>query len=254
MLPALFISHGAPDLPLHESPTRTFLQSLGQTLGKPSAILVISPHWMTAVPTLSTDEQMHAIYDFGGFPAELYRMTYNPPGAPGLFDSVSQQLATLRLKTAVHPSRGLDHGAWTPLILMYPDSEIPVTQLSLQPHLNPRQQWELGKALAPLRQQNVLILTSGSATHNLWRMGDKSGNEPPVWVSAFDHWIANAVEQQATTQLLNYRTLAPYAEENHPSEEHIMPLFIAMGAGTRGKQIHAGYTYGVLSMAAYAFE
>lgn len=254
MLPALFISHGAPDLPLRQSPAREFLQTLGQTLERPSSILVISPHWMTAVPTLSTAARMQAIHDFGGFSAELYQLTYEAPGAPELFDIVKQQLAEIELRTAVHPRRGLDHGAWTPLRLMYPEGDIPVTQLSLQPHLTPRQQWELGQALAPLRQSGVLILASGSATHNLWNMGRQMDDLPPNWVLDFDHWLAKAIDSQATEQLFNYRSVAPYAVDNHPSEEHIMPLFIAMGAGHQGRQIHSSYTYGVLSMAAYAFE
>lgn len=145
-MPSLFVSHGAPDLPLYECPAREFLSQLGQQLPKPAAVLVISPHWMTSVPTLSTAPQMRAIHDFGGFPPELHQLRYDAPGlSSDLQEAIATQLKAAQLPMATDPSRGLDHGAWVPLLLMYPDAQIPVAQLSLPAHWQPEQLIGLGK-------------------------------------------------------------------------------------------------------------
>ena len=256
--PALFISHGAPDLILHSSPARYFLQQLGTQLGKPQAILAISAHWLTRVLTVSTALQATSVHDFGGFPQELYRMNYAPPGAPRLAEQTAKLLAQAGFETDVHPNRGLDHGAWEPLILMYPEANIPVTQLSIQPHFGTSYHLQLGRVLAALRQEGILILASGTTTHSLRTFGQYAFDAaPPNWVQQFDRWLAEAIAQNDTDTLLNYRRQAPYATQNHPSEEHLLPLFVALGAGgeeTTGTQLHASFTYGVFSMAAYAFR
>ena len=255
-LPSLFVSHGAPDLPLHDSPARQFLSQLGQQIPEPTGILVISPHWMTSVPTLATAPQMQAVHDFGGFSKALYRLQYNAPGlTEALQQSIKAQLESAQLPIAVDPKRGLDHGAWVPLLLMYPAADIPVAQLSLPAHWTPKQLMKLGSALSELREKGLLILASGSATHNLWAFGGRAINSPaPDWVRGFENWLIQAVEKGDLEQLLLY-SQAPYARENHPTPEHFLPLFVALGAGDAhsGKLLHRSYTYGIFSMAAFSF-
>ncbi|NJN85860.1 MAG: dioxygenase [Leptolyngbyaceae cyanobacterium SL_7_1] len=255
-LPTLFLSHGAPDLPLRQGATTKFLRSLHQHLPKPTAILVISAHWHATVPTVSTAPHPRTIYDFSGFPDSLYQLRYPAPGAPQLADRIVHLLAQVGISCETHASRGFDHGAWTPLLLAYPAADIPVTQLSIQYHQNPHYHWKLGQALAPLRHEGVLIIGSGGITHNLYAFDTQYDAPPPDWVQQFDQWLAEAIEQKHWDALMQYRQLAPYAQENHPTEEHLLPLFVALGAGgtnPEGIPLHRGYTYGVLSMAAYAF-
>lgn len=254
-IPAVFVSHGAPDLPIREGATQTFLRQFHRQIPQPTAILVVSAHWNTAVPTVSVVSQPKTIYDFSGFPEALYRLIYPAPGAPQLGDRVVQLLREAGLKAEAHPSRGLDHGAWTPLMLMYPEAQIPVTQLSIQYNATPAHHFNLGRALRPLREEGVLILASGAATHNLWAIAEPDADVPPDWVVEFDHWLSEAATHHRVDDLLHYRQLAPFAADNHPSDEHLLPFFVALGAGGSAvTQLHQGYTYGVLSMAAFAFE
>jgi 4,5-DOPA dioxygenase extradiol len=256
--PSIFVSHGAPDLPLRSNSLTDFLRQLGAQLGKPEAILAISAHWLTPVPMVSAAAQPDTIHDFWGFPPELYEISYPAPGAPELTEQVIKQLNTAGLSGEIQHDRGLDHGAWEPLLLMYPDADIPVTQLSLQPSLGTAHHFLLGRALAPLRQEGVLILASGSTTHNLRQFGAYAFDaSPPDWVKQFDRWLAETIADQNIDALLDYRRQAPYAVQNHPTEEHFLPLLVALGAAgeePKGRQIHTSFTYGVFSMAAYAFE
>jgi 4,5-DOPA dioxygenase extradiol len=256
-LPTLFLSHGAPDLPLREGAASQFLRSLSQQFPKPQAILVISPHWLTEHPQVSAAPQPRTIYDFSGFPADLYRLRYPAPGAPELADRVVDLLTKAGITAETHSTRGFDHGTWTPLILAYPDADIPVTQLSVQYDRDPQYHWQLGQALAPLRQEEVLIIGSGSATHNLAAFTAQYDAPPPQWVQEFDDWLATTIAKADWEALLRYRQLAPYAIENHPTEEHLLPLFVSLGAAgtnTQGISLHRSYTYGAFSMAAYAFS
>ncbi|MBW4660730.1 MAG: dioxygenase [Drouetiella hepatica Uher 2000/2452] len=255
--PTLFISHGAPDLSTHEGEAHSFLKQLGQQFPKPKAILVVSAHWNTSHPTVSRALQPQTIHDFSGFPASLYQLTYPAPGAPDLADRVATLLNQHSLSGTVHSNRGLDHGAWAPLLLTYPEADIPVTQLSIQYDADPTHHLRVGKALEPLRREGVLILASGGATHNLQAFGASSDANPPTWVKRFDEWLAATIAQHDLASLLSYRQLAPYAKENHPTDEHLLPLFVALGAagGTaKGTRLHNSYTYSVFSMAAYAFD
>ncbi|MBD2104406.1 class III extradiol ring-cleavage dioxygenase [Leptolyngbya sp. FACHB-261] len=255
--PSLFVSHGAPNLVFEDAPAHHFLKQLGTQVGRPSAILVISAHWATACPTVSAASQPETIHDFSAFTPELYQLRYPAAGAPDLAERVVNLLVTSGIEAELDPSRGLDHGAWNPLLLMYPDAEIPVTQLSLQPRLGPAHHLAIGQALAPLRHEGVLMLASGSLTHNLWELeANRSNAQAPVWASEFVDWITAAATDHKLEQLLNYRQLAPHAERNHPTEEHLLPLFVAIGAGNLGvktRLLHSSFTYGSLSMAAYAF-
>ncbi|MBO9539044.1 dioxygenase [bacterium] len=256
-LPALFVSHGAPTLAIEPMPARAFLSGLGERLGKPKAILAVSAHWETIVPTLSLAVKPQTIYDFGRYPEELFRMTYPAPGAPALAERIAEAIGAAGLPSALHPSRGLDHGAWIPLKLMYPEADIPVVQLSIQPRRSPLDHWRLGEALRPLRDEGILVIGSGSASHNLGELRQhRHDPTPPEWVSTFDRWLAEAVRQGQKDELLDYLQKAPHALRNHPTPDHILPLFVAAGAGapqSAGEVIHESYGWGIISMAAYSF-
>ncbi len=254
--PTIFISHGGPDLPLSESPARDFLSHLGETLGTPQGILVISAHWCTPEPMVSLATQPQTIYDFSGFPPELYKLQYPAPGAVELGDRAVALLNQAGIPSHTHPSRGLDHGAWNPLLLMYPEANIPVTQLSVQPRQDAAYHLALGKALSPLKEEGFLILASGAATHNMQDFGKYDFHAaPPRYVQEFQDWLSQALLTGAGEDLLNYEKTAPYGRKNHPTSEHFLPLFVALGAGdiTSATQLHSSYTYGVFSMAAYSF-
>lgn len=255
--PTIFISHGGPDLPLSDSPARNFLSHLGETLGTPKGILVISAHWCTSEPTVSLATQPQTIYDFSGFPPELYKLQYPAPGAVELGDRTVALLNQAGIPSHTHPSRGLDHGAWNPLLLMYPEANIPVTQLSVQPRRDAAYHLALGKALSPLMAAGYLILASGAATHNMQDFGKYSFHAaPPSYVQEFQDWLSNSLLTGAVEDLLHYEKTAPHGTKNHPTSEHFLPLFVALGAGntTSATQLHSSYTYGVFSMAAYSFQ
>ncbi|MCL1495104.1 MAG: dioxygenase [Pseudanabaena sp. Salubria-1] len=253
-LPTIFLSHGAPDLAIRDGAVSDFLRSLHQQFPKPKAILVISAHWNSDPPMVSAATNPRTIYDFSGFPSQLYELSYLALGSPELSDRVVELLTQAGMTCETHPTRGLDHGAWTPLLLAYPAADIPVTQLSIQSYRDPLHHWQIGKALEPLRHEGVLIIGSGSATHNMYAFNESYNAETPDWVRVFDQWLAQNIAEGNQEALLQYRQRAPYAKENHPTDEHLMPLFVAMGAGgVKGKQLHSSYTYGVFSMAAYAF-
>jgi len=185
-------------------------------------------------------------------------MVYPAPGAPELASRVSAVLAQKGIATQLHPTRGLDHGAWVPLMLMYPEAYIPVTQLTVLPERGTKFHFALGEALRPLRDEGTLILASGGATHNLYEFGRHPREAPPPeWVTAFQEWLASTIESGNTSDLLDYRTIGPHATRNHPSEEHFLPLFVAAGAstpGNAGKRIHRSHSYGILAMDAYRFD
>ncbi len=258
MFPALFLSHGSPTLPLTDAPAATFLRGLGQTIGRPKAILVASAHWETAVPTLGTTPRNTTIHDFHGFPRALYEMRYEPPGAPEVAERAGDLLAAAGLGSATDAKRGLDHGAWVPLLLMYPQADIPVLQISIQPHLGPAHHLQVGRALAPLREQDVLIIGSGSFTHDLSRFRGSAMDAPATPdVVAFSDWFDKAITERRTSDLLAYRQNAPYAKQQHPTDEHLLPLFVAMGAGGASpapERLHSSAMYSFLRMDAYAFS
>ncbi len=263
MLPTLFVSHGAPILPLTDVPARHFLQGLPQALGeRPTAILMISAHWETSLPVVNAVAVNETIYDFGGFDPALYRIHYPAPGSADLADHARRLLGQAGLVAQIDRTRGLDHGAWVPLMLMYPQADIPVVQLSIQSHLGPAHHLALGQALQPLREAGVLVIGSGSYTHNLHEFrthwNSMAGAEP-AWVGAFADWFDDALETGRTDDLLAYRRLAPEAERNHPTEEHLLPLFAAFGAAWGGgaapqvRHLHRSTTFGVLRMDVFAF-
>lgn len=251
-LPSVFVSHGAPSLPLEETPARGFLEGLGGELGRPEAVLCVSAHWETAAPALSLAASPETIHDFFGFPEALYRLRYPAPGAPDLARRAAALLGAAGQEASLVEDRGLDHGAWIPLMLMYADAGVPVTQLSVLTGDGPTAHLALGRALAPLRAEGVLILGSGGAVHNLreWHAGDAT---VPAWAQAFDDWLAESIEAGALDDLAAYRAHHPEGARAHPSEEHILPLLVAAGAGGAGRVLHRSFDKGGLSMAAYAF-
>ena len=241
---------------LHDNPVRRFLAALGRQLGRPRAIVAVSAHWEARAPTVNANPNPKTIHDFFGFEPQMYDLSYPAPGAPELAHDVQRLLGSAGLRVALDTARGFDHGVWTPLMLMYPEADIPVTQVSVQRSESTQHHYLIGQALRELRDDGVLIFGSGNATHNLREMqGD--GTAPPHWVSAFSGWLRDTVAGARAGDLLDYRESAPFAAKNHPTEEHFLPLFAAMGAGTPGvpgRLLHSSYTYGALAMDAYAFD
>lgn len=258
-LPTIFLSHGSPMLALQDSPARRFLQTLGASLARPKAILLVSAHWETrGGPAVSLAQHPETIHDFGGFPRALFEMRYPAPGAPELAERAAALLEAEGIPVGRSPQRGLDHGAWVPLTLMYPEADIPVAQLSIVHGASPAEHERIGRALAALRSEGVLLVGSGSLTHNLYEFRGQGIDAPvPHWVGEFEAWMKARLESGDGAALLDYRRIAPFAAQNHPTEEHLLPLFVAMGAagpGARARQIHASYEHGILAMDAYAFE
>jgi 4,5-DOPA dioxygenase extradiol len=236
----------------------TQLHDWARALPRPRAVLIVSAHWESAPLSVSSTQARELVYDFGGFAPLYYSMRYDTPDASAL----ARRVAALVPDTEPlheHASRGLDHGAWVPLLLMYPAADIPVLQLSIQGHLGPAHHLQLGQALAPLRQEGVLVIGSGSFTHNLRELRRDAGDDDtaPEWVTGFAQWFDAALSEGRRCDLLTYRARAPHAERNHPTEEHLLPLYVALGAageGARAERLHASATYGTLRMDAYAFD
>jgi 4,5-DOPA dioxygenase extradiol len=257
-LPTLYVSHGAPTLALDPGQTGPALAALGQELPRPEAILMVSAHWETARPGASTPARPETIHDFGGFPDELYRMTYPAPGAPDVARRAKYLLECAGIGADLEPRRGLDHGAWVPLRFLYPAADIPVTQLSIQPRLTPQHHYRVGEALRSLKETGVLIIGSGSLTHNLYelRMTATKPTTAPYAV-AFQRWVYEAINANDVAALLDYRRLAPEAVRAHPTDEHFLPLFVALGAAgdsVSARRVNDEITYGALAMDAYLFE
>jgi 4,5-DOPA dioxygenase extradiol len=255
-LPALFISHGSPTLAIDPGETGPALRALGQSLPRPQAVLVASAHWETEHPAVSGASQPETIHDFGGFPEELFRIQYPARGASVLAKRACGLLAAAGFVCAIDPARGLDHGAWVPLRYLYPEADVPVLQVSIQPHQTPRHHYRMGEALAPLREEGVLVIGSGSITHNLREVRWRGGGPTPEWVDAFRTWMAETIERGDQDAFLAYRAKAPHAARNHPTDEHLLPLFVAAGAGRSlngAQRLHDAVTLGVLGMDIYLF-
>ncbi|MHC8509793.1 MAG: DODA-type extradiol aromatic ring-opening family dioxygenase [Rhodospirillales bacterium] len=256
--PALFISHGAPAVLVDDGPARRFLVNhLAQMFSRPKAVLVISAHWATHIPALTAAAEMSTIHDFGGFAPELYEIKYPVKGAPELAEKAVALLRAAGLDAEADAARGLDHGAWIPLCLAYPERDIPVFQLSVQMRRTPQQHYEMGRALRPLRDEGVMIIGSGGITHNLSAVrAAQEDDAAPEWVTSFNDWVCGRLESGGGEALFDYIGAHPHGQANHPSPDHILPLFAAMGAGDdiSAKRLHHSYTYSVLSMDCYALS
>lgn len=256
-LPSLYISHGSPMTALEPKRVGQRLAELARDLPRPRAIVVASAHWLAQQPRVGGDAQPDTIHDFGGFPQALFDIRYPAPGAPQLAQRVAGLLADAGLPARIDPQRGLDHGVWVPLRMLYPDADIPVVPLSIQPRLGPAHQLAVGRALAPLRDEGVLVIGSGSITHNLhdWRHY-ADGRQAP-YVRPFIEWVERTLQAGDVEALLDYRRRAPGAERSHPTDEHLLPLYLALGAAGedfRAQRIDAGIDMGFLAMDIYRFD
>ena len=246
--PALFVPHGAPTFALRPGAAGAAISAKAHALPTPRAIIIVSAHWDTAVPTVGFADRLETIHDFSGFPDELYSLRYPASGC--------REAAGLPVEKDAE--RGLDHGAWVPLRLMFPEADVPVIPLSIQSHAGPEQAYLLGRALAPLAAKGILVIASGNLTHNLrdYQLAARNGGQTPTYVRQFTDWMANRLQARDISALLDYRAQAPGAVQAHPSDEHLLPLFVALGAGGEQAEVqrfHAGIDDYVIAMDAYAF-
>ena len=247
--PVLFVSHGSPMIAIDPGETGRAWAALGPTLPRPRAILAVSALWEARAPIVSAAEAPETIHDFFGFPEALHRVSYPAPGAPWLAERVAALTGA-----RVHPTRGLDHGAWAPALHLFPAADIPITQLSVQPEAFARDHRDLGAALRPLREEGVLILASGSLTHDLRGFRRFAEDAPPTpYAQRFDAW-ADEVVARGDMAAMDRAEEHPDFAANHPTPEHFLPLPVAMGAaGGPGLAVHARFAYSTLSMRAFLF-
>jgi 4,5-DOPA dioxygenase extradiol len=256
--PALFVPHGAPTFALRPGAAGAALARYAASLPRPRAIIAISAHWAAARPTVSHASRLETIHDFSGFPRELYDIRYPATGCPEAAREVAAALEQAGLQVDRDARRGLDHGAWVPLRIMFPEADVPLVPLSIEPHLGPDHALRVGRALAPLRERGLLVVASGNVTHNLgdYFHASRSGRTPG-YVREFADWIWERLAARDFAGIVDYRRSAPHAIEAHPTEEHLLPLYVALGAGgedCEAERIHAGIDDYVLAMDAYAFR
>lgn len=263
-LPSIFISHGAPDLVLHETEASLFLKDLSNLIAPPKAIVIASAHHESNDAEIVSDPSPQTIYDFGGFSPELYEMIYPAKGDPNLAVKVQSLLTNAGIKGKLVPDRGFDHGVWSPLMLVWPEANIPIVQVSIDPSRDAKYHFELGKALAPLRDEDILVIGSGHITHNLQVVFSamRHGVVNPQMeekVSAFTQWFYEQFNASNVDGILNWKENAPFARENHPTDEHLMPLFFAYGAASqtdaaKADRIHSSKQLGSFVYDVYKFE
>lgn len=254
MFPSLYISHGSPMLALEPGASGPALARLAAEIPKPKAIVIVSAHWESNELLVSGNPQPETWHDFGGFPKALFEVQYPAPGDPRLAAEVTELLKIAGFHARIDNNRPFDHGVWVPLSLMYPQADIPIVQVSLPTRAGPALQTRVGHALASLREHGVLLIGSGSITHNLreldWHAGPESV-EP--WALAFRDWMIEKLEANDEAALHDYRAQAPHAVRNHPSDEHLLPLYFARAAGGPFSIAHQGFTMGALGMDIYRF-
>ncbi len=259
-MPAVFVSHGAPTLVLDDGPARSFLAGLGRMLGRPRAVIIVSAHWEADEVRVTGAERPATIHDFFGFPAPLYELRYPAPGAVALAGELVELLAAAGYAAVADPGRGFDHGAWVPLSLMYPAADVPVLQLSINPGRSPAYHWRLGRVLCALRATGVLVIGSGSMTHNLQDFRrQRHAVDAPVetYAEEFSEWFAAHLADGDLDALLAYRERAPGAGRAHPTDEHLLPLYVALGAAGvswSAERVHHGFMHGAIAMDCYLFR
>lgn len=259
MLPSLFVAHGAPLLAIESNEYTQFLESLGTTLPKPKAIVLFSAHWESPTQKVSDVDEFETIYDFGGFPEALYQIKYPAKGNEPVTKEIADLFTKQGVSYEIDTTRGLDHGAWVVLKMLYPGADIPVISMSVNPNLTPEEQYKIGKSLSQLREKEILIIASGGTVHNLraLKMGSADGTIDQ-WAFDFDDWLEQHVSEWDLKSLFNYSSLAPGGEIAVPpyGNEHFIPLFYAMGAADNEKSaklLHRSYRYGNLSHSVWQF-
>ena len=255
----LFVPHGAPTFALNPGAAGAAMRQVAQQLPTPRAVVVVSPHWETALPTVGLATQLETIHDFYGFPGPLYDIHYPATGCPEAAREVVAALQAHGFEVQTDAQRGLDHGAWIPLRQMFPDADVPVIPLSVQSHAGPAHAYRIGQALAGLAAQNIWVVGSGNVTHNLGdlRLARMQGDRTPAYVQVFADWLAEHLAQGDLDSLLNYRQHSPEGVRAHPSEEHLLPLFTALGAAGPDavpQAFHRGISDCVIAMDGYAFQ
>lgn len=253
--PTLFVSHGAPTFALEPGHAGPRLAELGRSVRRPAAVLVVSPHWMTPTPRVAVAASPTTIHDFGGFDPALYDIAYPAPGHPALAQRAIELLRAAGWPAQPDERRGLDHGAWVPLLHLFPKADVPVFQVALPARLDGASAWEFGAALRPLSRENVLIVGSGSLTHNLYEFRTGATREE-AYAAEFAHWVRDAVLRHDEDALRHTLHAAPYAQRAHPTPEHFWPLLVAAGAaepGAAASVIEGGIEHGVLAMDSFVF-
>ena len=263
-MPTLFISHGGPNIVLDATPARAYLENLSTLLpAEPKAIVIVSAHFETDGVAVVTDPSPGTIHDFGGFAPELYKLVYPAMGDPALAPTVFDRLQEAGLAPHTYEKRGYDHGTWTPLLLAYPDARIPVVQVSIDPKRDAAWHYRIGRALADLRKEGVLLIGSGHITHNLrafftvFRHGEMVDPALAEKVDAFTGWFAERLAAGDTEAIMDWKARAPFPAENHPTDEHLMPIFFAYGAageGARAERVHASKQMGFFAFDSYLFH
>lgn len=262
-MPTLFVSHGGPNVVIEPSDAQEFLKGLADYVPEPKAIVIVSAHYETKGVAVVTDPAPETVYDFGGFAPELYEKRYPAPGSPELAERVAGLLEADGFAPHRVAKRGFDHGVWNPLILGWPVADIPVVQVSIDPDADAQWHYRLGAALSGLRDEGVLLMGSGHITHNLRAVFSAMQGKPlpdaemTAKVDAFTDWFAQVIGSGDTRRLLSWREETPFITENHPTDEHLMPIFFAAGAageGVAGKRIHASRQYGFFAWDSYLFE
>ncbi len=260
MLPALFVAHGSPMIAIEESDYGTFLDRFGRSLPRPQAVVVFSAHWESRIQQISAvDGPYETIYDFGGFPDELYQATYPAHGHPELARQVANLLRARGIEASLNTQRGLDHGAWTLLRRLFPEADVPVVAMSVNAALPPAEQFRIGESLAPLRDQNVLIMGSGVTVHNFQLLRYTENLDVQTAVQAFERWLHENLQAWDLDALFHYAERAPYANLAVPAggSEHFAPLFYAMGAAGSGAAFllqHHSWMWGVMSNDVFQFS
>lgn len=262
-MPTVFVSHGGPNVVTDSSEARDYLEGMAARWPRPAAIVIMSAHFETDGPTVVRDPRPPMIYDFGGFSPELYEMVYPAPGAPALAERVHGLLTDSGLSPDYADERGYDHGTWTVMRLAYPDADIPIVQVSIDPNRDAAYHHAVGRALAPLRHDGILLVGSGHITHNLREAiavmlgGQPSDDAIGDKVDAFVEWFAQTLGASDTERLLDWRDQAPFVADNHPTDEHLMPLFFAAGAAGEGavaERAHASRQYGFFAWDSWIFR
>lgn len=249
MIPSIFICHGGPNLVFEKNDYTKFLKELGRRY-TPKGIVIFTAHWESDTLAISfRDDTYEMIYDFGGFQKELYSFKYPAKGSIEIASSLQTKLESHGITTKKDESRGLDHGAWVVLHLMYPEANIPVVQVSVNPKLSLEEQYKIGQSIQELGKEDILVIGSGATVHNLATI-DWEANDTKAWAMEFDSWLIDKVEKKDLDSLMAFENLAPYAKLAIPRNEHLVPLFINMGSGQNKvspKLLHRSYDYGTLS-------